>query len=67
MTIDWAAFFVVTLVTLVGSSGLVALYSLGLRLVDSERGFRHTAGVACFVLCGLVVLFAVYLIVPVLH
>jgi hypothetical protein len=67
MTIDWAAFFVVTLVTLVGSSGLVALYSLGLRLVDSERGFRHTAGVSCFVLCGLVVLFAVYLIVPVLH
>jgi hypothetical protein len=67
MTIDWAAFFVVTLVTLVGSSGLVALYSLGLRLVDSERGFRHTAGVSCFFLCGLVVLFAVYLIVPVLH
>jgi hypothetical protein len=67
MTIDWAAFVVVVLVTLVGSCGLVVLYSLGLRLVDSPRGFRHTAGVCCFVLCALAVIYAVYLIIPGLH
>ena len=67
MTIDWAAFLVVVLVTLLGACGLVALYSLGLRLVDSAKGFRHTAGVGCFVLCGLAVAYAIYLIIPALH
>ena len=67
MTIDWAAFVVVLLVTLLGSCGLVVLYSLGLRLVDSPKGFRHTAGIGCFVVCGLVVVYAVYLIIPGLH
>ena len=67
MTIDWAAFLVVVLVTLLGACGLVALYSLGLRLVDSAKGLRHTAGVGCFVLCGLAVAYAIYLIIPALH
>jgi hypothetical protein len=67
MTIDWAAFVVVVAVTLLGSCGLVVLYSLGLRLVDSPKGPRHVAGISCFVLCGLAVLYAVYLIIPGLH
>lgn len=67
MTIDWAAFLVVVGVTLLGACGLTALYSLGLRLVDSAKGVRHAAGVGCFVLCGLAVAYAIYLIIPALH
>jgi hypothetical protein len=62
--IDWAAFLVVLVATLVAASLVVTLYSLGLRLTDRAIGARRAAGVACFVVCALVVLYGVYLIVP---
>jgi hypothetical protein len=65
--IDWAAFLVVLLATLVGASLVVSLYSLGLRLLDRSTGVRRFAGVACFVVCALVVLYGVYLIIPAFH
>lgn len=67
MSVDWAAFVVVFLATLVGSCGIVALYSLGLRLIDHNHGWRRRAGISCFVGCALVIAFAVYLIVPQFH
>jgi hypothetical protein len=65
--IDWAAFLVVLFATLVGASLVVTLYSLGLRLLDRSTGVRRAAGVACFVVCALVVLYGVYLIIPAFH
>ena len=67
--IDWSAFVVVALVSLFSAAALVSLYSLGLRLVtvDDRSTARTVAGVACFVLCGLGVLYGIYLIVPGLH
>jgi hypothetical protein len=67
VSVDWAAFVVVFLVTIVGSCGVVAVYSVGLRLVDHSQGWKRRAGIACFVLCALAIAFAVYLIVPQFH
>ena len=69
--IDWAAFFVVLVATLVAASLVVTLYSLGLRLVDRAgdrpAGWHRPLGIACFVACGLVVLYGVYLVIPYFH
>jgi len=69
--IDWPAFFVVLVATLVGASLVVTLYSLGLRLVDRPAdhagSWRRPLGIACFVACALVVLYGVYLVIPYFH
>lgn len=70
MNIEWLSFVTVTLVTLIGSVSLVTLYSSAVRLKaiaeDGGRGASLAKGgaVACFVLCGCVVLLGIYLIVP---
>lgn len=69
MTIAWLDFFVVLLASVFSACGLIALYSLGLRLylpVSRTRmptQLQRGLGVACFVLCALGILFGVYLIV----
>ncbi len=69
--IDWGAFVTVALASIVSACLLVALYALGVRLVTTTGDFlprtRRLAGVVCFVLCGALVLFGIYLIVPALH
>lgn len=65
--IDWMAFFIVLLATVTAASLVVTLYSVGLRLLDDGRGWRRPLGVACFVLCSLVVLYGVYLVIPYFH
>jgi hypothetical protein len=65
--IDWAAFLVVLVATLVGASLVVTLYSFGLRLLDRSTGPKRVVGIGCFVLCALVVLYGVYLIIPAFH
>jgi hypothetical protein len=65
--IDWFSFLTVLVVSIVSASVIVLLFSLGLRLVAVEGGWRRPAGVAAFVLCGLLILFGVYLIIPALH
>ncbi len=69
--IDWSAFVVVAVASLVSACLLVALYALGVRLITSTGDLlprtRRLAGVVCFVLCGALVLFGIYLIVPALH
>jgi hypothetical protein len=69
MSIDWTAFLTVALVSLFSAAALVSVYSVGLRLltVDDRSTARTVAGWACFVLCGVGVLFGIYLIVPALH
>ncbi|MDO7881645.1 hypothetical protein [Antiquaquibacter soli] len=69
--IDWTAFVTVAAASLLSACLLVALYALGVRLLTSTGDLlprtRRLAGVACFVLCGALVLFGIYLIVPALH
>lgn len=67
--IDWSAFVVVALVSLLSAAALVSLYSFGLRLltVESRTTARTLAGYACFVICALGVLYGIYLIVPGFH
>lgn len=75
--IDWMSFLVVAVASLVGASALVTIASLGIRLlesgtqagkVDPRAGRAARAGArALFALCGLLVLYGVYLIVPFSH
>ncbi len=69
--IDWSAFVVVAVASLVSACLLVTLYALGVRLITSTGDLlprtRRLAGVTCFVLCGALVLYGIYLIVPALH
>jgi hypothetical protein len=69
MSIDWSAFATVALVSLFSAAALVTVYSVGLRLltVEDRSTVRTIGGWACFVLCGLGVLYGIYLIVPALH
>lgn len=62
--IEWGSFLVVLIVTVVGACGIVLLFSLGLRLVAAEGGWRRPAGVTSFVVCGLLILYGIYLIIP---
>ncbi len=75
--IDWASFLIVGLASLVGASTLVATASLGISLLENGTRARQanpragrTALVgawALFALCGILVIFGVYLIVPFFH
>lgn len=65
--IDWAAFFVVAVSALIAACIIVTLFSLALRLGDGAAPWRRPASIAMYALCGLVVLFGIYLIVPALH
>jgi len=63
MNIDWLAFFTVVLASLVSACLIVTLFSLGLRLGDGKAKWRRPVSLAMFVLCGIAVVFGLYLIV----
>jgi hypothetical protein len=69
--IDWVAFASVAAASLVAACSLVAVYAVGVRLISSTSDVlprtRRLTGIACFVICGALVLFGIYLIVPALH
>ena len=67
MTIDWIAFVTVVVVALVGACGIVTLFSLGLRVGDSDLTWRRVLAVGLYVLCGAIALFGIWLIVPFFH
>lgn len=67
MTINWLAFPVVVAAALVAACLVVTLFSVALRLGDGAAPWRRPVSVALFVLCGLAVLFGLYLIIPALH
>jgi hypothetical protein len=68
--IAWGSFLVVLIASVIAACSVVALFSIGLRLAGPEAG-KHRGlralGIACFVLCGLVVAYGVYLIIPFFH
>jgi len=67
VTINWLAFVTVVLTSLVAACGVVTLFSLALRIGDSEVVARRVAAVALYAVCVAVVLFGIYLIVPFFH
>jgi hypothetical protein len=70
MTIDWGAFVVVAVVSLVAAGSLVSLFAAGLRLLAVEGPRAAVARVvayASFAVCALGVLVGIVLIVPAFH
>jgi hypothetical protein len=71
--IEWGSFALVAVVSLVAAAALVSLYATGLRLMawshtaSSLPRTKRVGAIACFVACGALVLFGIYLIVPALH
>lgn len=95
--INWTAFLIVLVTSLIGAGAIVTLFSIGVRLLaapsrepkpevargqapddDADESGRVTTysrrppaatfgAYVCFALCGIGVLYAVYLIVPVFH
>jgi hypothetical protein len=68
--IAWGSFLTVLIASVVGACGVVTLFSIGLRFAGpatTNTGFRRALGITCFVLCGLLIAFGVYLIVPAFH
>ena len=72
MTIEWGSFLIVAITTWVAALLIVSAYSFGVRLLavardeHSHEKLNRFGAFACFGLCGLVVLFGIVLIVPVL-
>ncbi|MFF2840902.1 MULTISPECIES: hypothetical protein [unclassified Paenarthrobacter] len=67
----WLELLQVAGVTLVAAVTLVVLYSLGVRLTAIAGDIQHKSpalvrslAYVCFGLCGVAVLFGIYLIVP---
>ena len=65
--IDWMAFITVVIAALVAASLLVTLFSLALRIGDGDGTGHRIGAVALYAVCGFVVLFGIFLIVPALH
>jgi hypothetical protein len=65
--INWSAFVVVVVVALVAASVLVTLFSTALRVGDGDAPWRRPVSVGLYVVCGFVVVFGLYLIIPALH
>lgn len=65
--IEWSAFALVVGAALVSACLLVTLFATALRVGDSEAPARRAASIALYVVCGLVVAFGIYLIIPALH
>jgi len=61
--IEWGSFVAVFLASLVSACVAVTLFSLGLRLADGAARWRRPVSVLMFALCGLAVLFGLYVIV----
>lgn len=75
--IEWGSFVVVAVVSLIAASTVVTIASFGMRLYENALQARITgessgnvalaAARILFGVSGLLVLFGVYLIVPVFH
>jgi hypothetical protein len=66
--IEWGSFLIVLIASIVAACGVVALFSLGLRFAGPETPRKTRGlGILCFVACGLVIAYGVYLIIPFFH
>jgi hypothetical protein len=62
--IEWSAFPTVVGASLIAAGLIVTSFSLALRFGDGATPWRRIVSVSMFVVCGLVVLFGLYLIIP---
>lgn len=69
MTIDWAAFLLVFVVSLVSAGAVVVVFATGLRLLapDPRPRIATVAAYGCFAACALGALYGIWLIIPGLH
>ena len=74
MSIDWFAFVIVAVATLVASMTVVGFYGLGVRLLAVATDAAPTrqpavrlGAYACFAVCVAAVLYGIYLIAPAFH
>jgi hypothetical protein len=72
MIIDWGSFVAVALASLISTCVVVGLYALATRLLAAapSAGQKRVALIGaytCFTLCGVAVLYGIYLIVPYFH
>ncbi len=73
MIIDWGSFLAVAAASLIATCVVVGLYSLATRLLAAAGSAPQVSRAAlvgaytCFTLCGLAVLYGIYLIVPYFH
>ena len=74
MNIDWLAFVVVAIATLVSALIVVGSYGLGVRLLavaadaaGARQRVVRSSAYACFGVCAAAVLFGIYLIIPAFH
>ncbi|GAB2750787.1 hypothetical protein [Sinomonas soli] len=73
--IDWGAFVVVAIATILGAGSIVLFFSLAIRLGsearDPERQRRRallrTGSGVSYALAGAAVLYGVYLVIPYFH
>jgi hypothetical protein len=65
--INWLAFVTVVVASLVSACGVVVLFSLALRLGDGEAAWRRPVSIALYAVCGFIVLFGIWIIVPAFH
>jgi len=70
----WLELFSVASATLVSAVTVVVLYSLGVRLTaiagdtrTSPAAWTRPLAYTCFALCGVAILFGLYLIIPYFH
>lgn len=72
---NFANFFIVLVCAVAIAGALAALYANGVRLLahasSDEEGVRHMSSrvgaAACFAMCIAIVIFALWLMVPVFH
>jgi cytochrome c oxidase assembly factor CtaG len=67
VTIDWLAFVTVVAAALVAACVLVTLFAVALRVGDSAVPLRRAASFVLYLGCVAVVLYGIYLIVPIFH
>lgn len=67
--IDWLAFVIVALVSLISAAAVVVIFAFGLRLlaIDARPAVATVGAYACFAVCALGALYGIYLIVPQFH
>lgn len=67
MSIPWLSFPVVVGSSLLAAVLLVTLFSLAVRINSVDVVWRRALAIGLWVLCGAIVLFGIYLIVPFFH
>ncbi|AMM20521.1 hypothetical protein AX769_10630 [Frondihabitans sp. PAMC 28766] len=67
--IDWLAFVIVALVSLISAAAVVVIFAFGLRLlaIDARPAVATVGAYACFVVCALGALYGIYLVIPQFH